>query len=144
MSTAEGLSPFVGAYKGDGRWIDVTGESKAYRVAQEMSLRPSGLLIAYAHEFFEEDASRSGTFELTATPSSLLTVHMNGTQVGFGYLFASYLHYYVQVGDAFVEVSYEIDGQKIHVRGSSTRNARGRFIAWHESLKTVANHAGAS
>lgn len=144
MSSAEGLLLFVGAYEGDGRWIDVTGESKRYRVAQEMSLHPNGLLITYTHEFFEEGASRSDAFELTVISNSLFSVHMQGVQVGNGYLFAPYLHYHIHVGDAFVEVGYEIAGLEVHVSGSSTKNVQGRFIAWHESLKKVADHAGAS
>jgi len=50
------------------------------------------------------------------------------------YCFGSCIHFHIQVGEIFVETSYTLTNGGIEVRGSSTQNAQGRFIGWHELL----------
>jgi len=41
------------------------------------------------------------------------------------------------VSEIFVETSYQRVGNSLLVRGSSTSNAQGRFIAWSEVLERM-------
>jgi hypothetical protein len=59
---------------------------------------------------------------------------MKNASVGHGYLFDDYLHFNLQIGEMFVEVSYQLSDNHVHVRGSTNKNSQGRFIAWHERL----------
>ena len=43
----------------------------------------------------------------------------------------------VAVSEIFVETSYQRVGDALLVRGSSTSNAQGRFIAWSEVLERM-------
>lgn len=91
--------------------------------------------VDYTHEFHEEGSTTSGVFVLQPHGANLLKVFMSGKQAGDGYVFARYLHYYLKVGEIFVQVSYQASETGLDVHGSSSSNAQGRFIAWHERLR---------
>jgi len=128
---------FPGRYHGQGSWIDIAGESKRYRVTQEISGSKSALLVRYAHEFYEEGTATEGEFVFNFVSPMLFTTGMNGTAVGNGYVFERYLHFNIRTGEIFVETSYQRVGDSLLVRGSSTSNAQGRFIAWSEVLERM-------
>jgi len=125
----------LGTYVGDGAWTDIAGESKPYRVKQTISIASNDITVEYAHNFYEEGTATSGAFVFKRQQDSLLRVFMNGAALGNGYIFGDYLHYYVKVGDIFVQASYQAMSSGLLVNGSSSSNAQGRFIAWHEELR---------
>ena len=129
---------FHGDYAGNGFWVDVAGESKRYRIVQVIDVRESEICVRYEHDFFEEGTKTQGTFVLLRAGEQLLSVRMNGSQVGNGYIFGDVLHYHIRVGDAYVEVGYRGTERGMLVTGSSTKNAQGRFIAWQETLEKAA------
>lgn len=131
-----------GTYVGEGAWIDITGESKPYRVTQSISVSSNDITVEYAHDFYEEGTATSGNFVFERQAEALLRVFMKGTAVGNGYMFGDHLHYYIKAGDIFVQVSYQMTSTGLLVNGSSSSNAQGRFIAWHEDLtKRVGDRA---
>jgi len=129
------LGSLPGTYVGVGAWIDIAGESKPYRVIQSISVASNEFTVEYAHDFFEEGRATSGAFVFQRPTDALLRVLMKGAALGNGYMFGNYLHYYVKVGDIYVQVSYQITSNGLLVNGSSSSNAQGRFIAWHEDLR---------
>lgn len=129
------IDSFLGTYSGAGAWIDDAGESKPYGVHQSISISERGLTVDYTHDFYQEGSTTSGAFVLQRQGVSLLKVFMGGSALGHGYVFANYLHYYVKVGEVFVQAGYLVSPAGLEVNGSSSSNAQGRFIAWHESLQ---------
>lgn len=127
-------SRFVGVYSGTGVWVDVVGDSKQYRISQEIKGEANRLLIAYRHDFFQEGTSIEGILVFEFVSESIFSVSMNNAPVGNGYLFDDYLHFNLQIGEMFVEASYQLVGKEVRVRGSTNKNSQGRFIAWHEQL----------
>jgi hypothetical protein len=125
---------FGGQYTGQGAWWDIDGQSKQYRVVQTILPEPTKLVVKYQHEFFQEGTATAGEFSFEFATQQICVVKLNGAEVGNGYLFDNYLHFNIRVGDIFVETSYERTDQGIVVRGSSTSNAQGKFIAWSEVL----------
>lgn len=125
---------FQGKYVGDGRWIDITGEAKQYRITQEVIVDANSLRVEYKHVFFEEGTTVEGEFIFEFVSNSIFSTTLKGSVVGNGYVFGNYLHFNIRAGDIFVETSYQLLDQRIHTRGSSTSNAQGRFIAWSETL----------
>ena len=128
---------FPGRFQGQGSWLDVAGESKRYRVTQEISESAPALVVRYAHEFYEEGTSTEGEFVFEFVSPTLFTTRMKGAAVGNGYVFERYLHFNIRAGEIFVETSYQRVGDALLVRGSSTSNAQGRFIAWSEVLERM-------
>ncbi len=124
-----------GTYIGDGKWTDVAGESKSYRITQSISVADSEISVMYTHDFHEEGTSNSGEFLFQRQAGALLRVFMKGAAVGNGYMFGDYLHYYIKVGEIYVQASYRTVSSGLLVNGSSSSNSRGRFIAWHEDLR---------
>jgi len=129
------IDALCGSYSGSGAWIDEAGESKPYRVRQSISRSDQDVMVDYTHEFYEEGSTTSGTFVLQPHGANLLKVFMSGKQTGHGFVFARYLHYYLKVGEIFVQVSYQASATGLDVHGSSSSNAQGRFIAWYECLR---------
>jgi hypothetical protein len=131
------LGAFVGTFRGDARWIDITGESKNYRVEFETSLLEGALRVAYTHDFYEEGNVTSGDITLRPVTGPLLDSIMAGNVVGHGYVFGNILQYHLAVGGIFIEVTYERTANGLTIRGSSSSNKQGRYIAWLESLATA-------
>ena len=128
------FASLAGTYFGDGAWTDIAGESKPYRVTQTIALSTNDITVEYAHDFYEEGRVTSGIINFERQSSALLRVYMKGAAMGNGYMFGAYLHYYIKVGDIFVQASYQTSSYGLLVNGSSSSNAQGRFIAWHEDL----------
>ena len=61
------------------------------------------------------------------------------TQLGHGSWLDETLHYHLEVGGKFVEVGCRSNGNDLLVSGSSTRNAKGNYIAWTERLRRVSS-----
>lgn len=123
-----------GTYVGDGVWTDIAEDSKSYRVSQSISILKSEISVEYTHDFYEEGTSKSGVFVFQRQAGALLRVFMKGAAVGNGYMFGDYLHYYIKVGEIYVQASYRRTASGLLVNGSSSSNSKGRFIAWHEDL----------
>ena len=129
------LDAFCGKYSGEGAWTDIGGASKRYRVSQSVSREGEKLLVKYTHEFFEEGSTTSGEFVFDFVCPPIFATTMKGAVVGNGYVFDDYLHFNIRTGEMFVEASYERAGKGLRVRGSSTSNSQGLFIAWSEVLE---------
>ena len=134
----EELATFSGSYAGDGIWIDDTGESNRYEVLQLIRHEATRLMVSYTHNFVEEGNSTHGEFVFEFVSPTIFDSSLNGVVVGNGYVFDTYLHFNIRIGDVFVETSYARAANTIQVRGSSTSNSQGRFIAWSESLTAIA------
>ena len=134
LPTAE-VDSLLGTFVGEGAWTDIAGDSKPYRITQTISLSGNDISVEFAHDFYEEGTAASGVFVFQRERESLLRVFMKSVAVGNGYMFGDYLHYYLKVGDIFVQASYQSTSSGLSVNGSSSSNAQGRFIAWHEDLK---------
>ena len=125
---------FLGSYNGSGEWHDEIGKSGTYRVTHVNRATANGFEIDFKHDF--DDATIvEARFAMTWLASGLFRVEIAGAAVGRGYLFDDYCHYHVATERAFVEASYRLDGNRIDVFGSSTRNAEGHYIAWRETLR---------
>lgn len=134
IETTSDRTRFAGRYRGEGRWLDIAGESKPYHVAMQISAAGQQLAVTYTHDFYEEGTSTNGEFVFVFTSNAIFATTMKGAEVGNGYLFDDYLHFNIRAGEIFVETSYQATQAGLQVRGSSTRNAQGRFIGWHEHL----------
>jgi hypothetical protein len=130
MSTIERLS---GTYAGSGRWHDALGQSQSYTIEQTNRVTADGFEIAFQHDF-EDGSVIKADFALIAIAPSIFRLEMSGAAVGSAYVLDDYCHYCLKVGDAFVEASYRLTDNGLAVFGSSTKNADGSFIAWHEKL----------
>ena len=128
------LATFVGTFIGEGLWIDSAGESKRYEVQLVIGQETTRLLVSFTHRFVEEGNTTQGEFVFVFLSPDIFETLLNGVVVGNGYRFDHYLHFNIRIGEVFVETSYTRNGNTIAVRGSSTRNAEGRFIAWSEAL----------
>lgn len=129
------LGSLPGTYVGEGAWIDIAGDSKSYRVNQTVSVTSNDITVEYSHDFFEEGTATSGVFVFQRQTDALLRIFGKGAPLGNGYVFGNYLHYYIKVGEIFVQASYQVTPSGLSVNGSSSSNAQGRFIAWHEDLR---------
>jgi hypothetical protein len=76
---------------------------------------------------------------LLGSQSRVKALEVDGASLGNGYVLGDYCHYHLKVGDAYVEASYRSSDSGLEVFGSSSKNAEGNYIAWHESLRLVPN-----
>jgi hypothetical protein len=128
------IERFVGTYEGNGTWHDSAGKSLAYRVQQTSLPTPYGFEIAFKH-VFDDGTVTDARFNMTWVAPHIFRVDVSGTPVGHGYVFDTYCHYHLQIGEAFVEASYRSNADGVEVFGSSTRNADGNYIAWRETVR---------
>jgi hypothetical protein len=131
--------PFAGRYEGTGSWYDEAGKSQTYTVVQINTETADGFEVAFKHHF-ADGAVVDARFAMTRIGQSLLRVDAGGKLLGNGYCFGDYCHYHVAAGSAIVEVGMRASGDALEVHGSSTKNAEGLFIAWHESLRRIPLH----
>ncbi len=129
---------FHGSYAGQGSWVDIAGESRQYQVHETIQVEPARLVVQYRHDFFQEGTSTEGEFIFEFVSERIFTAVLKGMPLGSGYIFDNYLHFNLKAGEAYVETSYTRLGDSLLVRGSSTANAQGRFIAWAETLQAEA------
>jgi hypothetical protein len=130
MNSIEKLS---GTYAGSGCWHDALGQSQSYTIEQTNRVTADGFEIVFKHEF-EDGSVVKAHFALITIAPNILRLEMSGAAVGNAYVLDDYCHYCLKVGDAFVEATYRITNSGLAVFGSSTKNADGNFIAWHEKL----------
>ncbi len=133
------LNRLAGDYQGSGRWIDIAGDTKPYLVRQSIAIDGDDLVVEYTHDFHEEGTVTSGSFVFRRQGRSLFEVRMKDAPVGNGYVFGSYLHFHLKVSGLFVQTSYDVTPIGLAVKGSSTSNSQGRYVAWHEALVRQSN-----
>lgn len=128
------IERFIGTFEGAGVWHDSTGDSLAYSVHQTNRATANGFAIAFKHDFADGTAV-DAQFDMTWIAPHIFRVDVSGQPVGHGYLFDTYCHYHLEIGDRFVEASYRSGADSVEVFGSSTKNAEGHYIAWKEVLR---------
>jgi hypothetical protein len=136
----QGIERMSGRYQGMGSWYDAQGQSQSYTIDQTNRVTAGGFEIAVKHDF-EDGTVIKATFSMTWITQVLFRLDMLGSSVGNGYYLEDYCHYHLQIGGGFVEASYRVHEHGIKVFGSSTKNAEGNYIAWHESLRKVSQSA---
>jgi hypothetical protein len=122
-----------GYYDGSGKWYDSAGKSLGYKVIQNNSLTSDGFVVKFNHKF-DDGTETEARFVMTWITNVIFRVQIADKDVGRGYYIADSCHYYLKTGEAFVEVSYRPTPDGLQVNGSSTKNAEGNYIAWHETL----------
>lgn len=130
MST---VSRLVGQYVGSGTWHDSAGKSGSYQITQSIDETPNGFGVSFKHRF-EDSSVVEATFDMHWVASRLFAVHVAGRPVGEGYWLGDYCHYRFQSDDRLVEAGYLVHGDGLRTYGSSSKNAQGNYIAWHEEL----------
>lgn len=123
-----------GRYIGSGIWHDAQGQSLRYVVAQTNRFTAEGFDVEFTHDFADNTQVRAH-FEMTWMTPFLFRVNIGASQVGHGFCLANACKYHIKTGEAFVEVSYHPTADRLEVYGSSSRNAEGNYIAWHEELR---------
>lgn len=88
----------------------------------------------FKHDF-DDGTVVDARFTMTWIAPNLFRVDAAGVAIGNGYVFDTYCHYHMKVGDRFVEASYRSSDGGLEVFGSSTTNAEGNYIAWMELLR---------
>ena len=127
---------FVGTFSGTGMWHDAAGKSAGYRIRQTNVATAKGCEVAFRHDF-DDGSVVEATFSLVRLVPHLFRVDISGAPVGNGYMFGDSCHYHMKLGDKFVEVTYRTADGELSVFGSSSTNAEGNYIAWHETLHRV-------
>jgi hypothetical protein len=130
MST---VARIVGHYSGSGTWHDSAGQTGNYQVAQDIRETPNGFEVAFKHRF-DDGKITDSRFEMRWVASRLFRVEADGKPVGHGYWLGDYCHYHLEPGGRFVEAGYLVHGNGLKAYGSSSRNADGNYVAWHEEL----------
>ena len=133
------VEAICGSFEGTGTWHDAAGKSMAYTVKQTNRLITDGFEIEFKHDFADGSKTDAHFLMMWITPH-LFQVRIGNNVVGNGYCIGNSCNYHIKAGEAFVEVSYRPDGQRLEVNGSSTKNAEGNYIAWHERLGRVTNN----
>ena len=128
------IERFLGTYEGAGTSHDSAGKSLAYRVQQTSLPTTNGFEIAFRHDF-DDGTVTDARFNMTWVAPHIFRVDVSGTPVGHGYVFDTYCHYHLRIGEAFVEASYRSGADAVEVFGSSTKNADGNYIAWRETVR---------
>ena len=131
------IEQFLGTYEGNGTCHDSAGKSLAYRVQQAALPTTYGFEISFRHDF-DDGTVTDARFNMTWVAPHIFRVDVSGTPVGHGYVFDTYCHYHLRIGEAFVEASYRSGADAVEVFGSSTRNADGNYIAWRETVRRTA------
>lgn len=131
------IERFAGVYEGTGTWHDAAGKSAAYRIQQTNLATADGFEVVFKHDFADGTVV-DARFRMTWMAPNLFRVDVSGVAVGNGYIFDTYCHYHMKVGEAFVEVSYRSGAGGLEVFGSSTKNAEGHYVAWKETLPRTA------
>jgi hypothetical protein len=124
-----------GRYEGDGIWHDSAGDSMKYRVVQTNRVTAGGLAISFTHNFADGSVVQAG-IALNQIAPYIYSVRLGDGEVGRGYELGDMLRYHMRAGAGIVEVGYRPRGvDRLEVLGSSTTNAAGKYVAWHEKLR---------
>ena len=133
MNTVDALQ---GRYEGIGHWYDSMGKTMSYRVWQHNSVDGDGFSIEFKHEF-DDGTATDAKFMMRWIAPFLFRISTGETKLGHGYCISGSCHYHLKIGEKFVEASYRPTTDGIEVHGSSTENAEGNYIAWHETLRRI-------
>lgn len=128
------IVPFAGRFEGSGRWHDEGGKSQSYTIVQMATPTADGFDLAFKHHF-EDGTVVDARFLMVWIDGVLFRVMAGGQPIGHGYRFDAFTHYHLHTASAVVEVGIQSNGDALDVRGSSTKNAEGLFIAWRETLR---------
>jgi hypothetical protein len=128
-----------GRYEGTGIWHDSAGESMTYRVVQTNNMTASGFDISFTHNFPDGSVVEARII-LSEIAPYIYSVRAGNNEIGHGYALGDTVRYHMRAGGGIVEVGYQPrDDDELEVFGSSTSNAAGNYIAWHEELRRVAD-----
>jgi hypothetical protein len=133
MNTVDAIQ---GRYEGIGHWYDSAGNTMAYRVSQRNTVGSDGFTVEFKH-VFDDGTVTDAKFQMRWIAPFLFRLGTPDTELGHGYCIANSCHYYLHVGGKFVEASYRPTTDGLEVNGSSTENANGNYIAWHETLQRI-------
>jgi hypothetical protein len=125
------IGRLAGSFTGAGSWHDAAGKSETYTVVQTQTETATGFEVQFRHDFADGSVVEAH-FVMTWVAPLLFRVESGGASIGNGYCIDDTCHYHLKMGDAFVEVSYRIEGDELRALGSSTKNAEGLYIAWQE------------
>jgi hypothetical protein len=131
------LQGLLGTFDGSGAWYDSAGKSATYRIRQTNTATADGVEVAFTHDF-DDGTVVDARFSMSWLAPNLFRLDVAGTPVGNGYVFGGVCHYHMKLGEKFVEVSYMPGAGSVEVFGSSSTNAEGNYIAWHETLRRTA------
>lgn len=129
-------APITGRFEGDGAWYDGAGKSQRYRVVQTGHAVAGGFEIAFTHHF-DDGSVVEARFEMTWIAPFIFRVSTGGAELGHGHWFDDDCQYGIAVAERVVQVSYRLGGDECVTVGSSSRNAEGLYVAWHEHLRRV-------
>jgi hypothetical protein len=146
LTTAEAKTlrdfPFdVGVYQGRGVWADQQGQHGSYVAEVTILNTEDGALIhlisrVFLNEdggvLFEEDSRIR--FNPSAESQFEVLVRYEGTEYrGRGHRFGPRCHYEISMAEkARLEVNYTMQGESVHMLGSSLKN--GNLTVWAETL----------
>ncbi len=130
----------VGQFEGDGYWKDIVGDSKKYRVSKLAFEHANGAVtMEFEHDLYEENDEVVARFVFDFEDESRFNVltsdQADGVKLGTGHLFDMYCQYLIVIGDQLVENRLVFSNGGLRIFGSSSRNKKGRFIWWEESLR---------
>ena len=130
------VETIAGHYQGTGTWYDSQGKTMNYTVTQKNELIADGFAVEFKHDF-DDGSHTEARFEMHSVASHIFQVTVGRNPMGNAYCIANACKYYIKAGEAFVEVGYHPTADGLEVYGSSTKNADGNYIAWHESLRRI-------
>lgn len=128
------IREILGTYEGSGKWHDSAGTSMGYTSRQINRLTSTGFEVEFKHHFDDGSLTDARLLMTWLTPA-IFRVDMGNNPVGHGYCLGDCCNFHIKAGEAFVEVSYRPQDSGLLVHGSSTKNADGNYIAWHENLQ---------
>jgi hypothetical protein len=130
------IDAIQGLYEGTGHWYDSAGKSMSYRVSQHNSVDDEGFTIEFKHEF-DDGTVTDAKFVMRWIAPFIFRLTVGETELGHGYCISDSCHYHLKVGGKIVEASNRPTADGLEGHGSSTENAEGNYIAWHETLRRV-------
>ena len=142
LSSTPRKAVLTGRFSGDGRWTDITGESRRYRIDFLEFGEVEGLVtLSFVHDLYEEndrvDAEFCFEFENESQFALLSSKGTGHAKIGTGYAFDNYCQYLLVIGETLVENRMVFVGDTLRIFGSSSKNKAGRFIRWEETLARV-------
>ena len=127
------IDRFLGTYQGSGSWHDSVGGSARYAIRQTNAATENGFEVAFNHDF-DDGTVVDARFTMTWIATNIFRVDAAGAPIGHGYVIDDVCHYHMKAGDRFIEASYRVTANGLHVLGSSSTNADGNYIYWTEGL----------
>ncbi len=135
----EVLSGLTGSYEGNGKWVDITNDSKKYKIPEfKLSCEDNSVRLSFYHDLYEEDDEVRANFIFEFENKNHFKVFSDGEhgkhEVGSGNCFGNFCHYLLVIGEMVVENRMVFKEDKLYIFGSSSKNKFGHFIHWEEVL----------